>query len=230
MKALSEALISRKNISNAIAHTTLYCIANYDDDLDLVGDDIVTVRSKDWVTIHILSEESVHRRSKEINDMICDIWRVKDPKLSIEDVRKKISSNTWRKDLDRRLCEHVHFYTVKEALIGKKNSKNASIGTGKDLYLVDPYNEYYDYLHDMYLEYEFSQSAVFIIDKDVIREMIKTVGRSGRMSRHISVYPLSGFSKKMLSEFENDLQDTDNINDGILDAYGLVKIDIYDLL
>lgn len=230
MKALSEALISRKNISNATAHTTLYCIANYDDDLDLVGDDIVTVRSKDWVTIHILSEESVDRRSKEIDDMICDIWRVKDPKLSIEDVRKKISSNTWRKDLDRKLCERVYLRTVKEALIGRKNSKNAEAGIGKDLYFVDPYNEYYDYLHDKYLEYEFGQIGVFIIDKDVIRETIKAVERTSDKSRHISVYPLSGFSKKMLSEFEDDLLETDNINDGILDVYGLVKIDIDDLL
>ena len=34
----------------------------------------------------------------------------------------------------------------------------------------------------------------------------------------------------MLSDLENDLQDTDDINDGILDAYGLVKININDLL
>lgn len=230
MKALSEALISRKNISNAIAHTDLYCIANYDDDLDLVGDDVMTVRSKDWVTIHILSEEAVDRHYKDIDEMICDIWKVKDSKLSIEDVRKKIVSNTWRKDLDRKLCEKVYLYNIKESLIGRHNSKNAIVSAGKDLYLVDPYNEYYEYLHDKYLEYEFSQTAVFIINKDIIREMIRTVGKSSGMSRHISVYPLSGFSKKMLSEFEDDLLETDNINDGILDIYGLVKIDIDDLL
>ena len=231
MIQLKEALIGKNTVKNAEALSSLYCVANYDDDLDLVGDDVVTVRSRDWVTIHILSKEAMNRHLKEIDDMLCDTWNVKDPKLSIEDVRNKIISNTWRKDLDRKLCERVYLRTVKEALIGRKNSKNAAAGTGKDLYLVDPYNEYYDYLHDKYLEYEFSQTGVFIIDKDIIREMIRTVGKSGGMSRHISVYPLSGFSKKMLSEFEDYLQDIDNIhNDGILDVYGLVKIDIDDLL
>lgn len=94
MKTLSEALINRKNISNAISHTELYCIANYDDDLDLKEDDVVTVRSKDWVTIYILDKKAIDRYSKDIDEMICDIWKVKDPRLSIEDIRKKISNNT----------------------------------------------------------------------------------------------------------------------------------------
>lgn len=231
MRQLKESLIGKNTIKNAESLSSLYCIANYDDELDLIGDDVMTVRSKDWVIIHILSEEAVDRHYKDIDEMICDIWKVKDIRLTIEDVRKKIVSNTWRKDLDRKLCEKVYLYNIKESLIGRHNSKNAITGNGKDLYLVDPYNEYYDHLHDKYLEYEFSPAGVFIIDKNTIRETIKAVGRNSDKLRHISVYPLSGFSKKMLSEFENELQDIDSINDGILlDVYGLVKVDINDLL
>lgn len=139
-----KALISKKTLHRAHVpkdnSNGIYCIANYDDDLDLIGNDVVTVRSRDRVIIHILNKEAVDRHAKEIDEMICDIWNVKDPKLSIEDVRNKIISNTWRKDLDKKLCEPVYFYTVKEALISKKTMHRAHAGNTYN-YVIFPFGK-----------------------------------------------------------------------------------------
>ena len=98
-----------------------------------------------------------------------------------------------------------------------------------EFYLIDPYNDYYDYLHEEYLDCEIVSAGVFIVDNDIIKETLKKV-QSTRIDSMIKIYALTGFTKKMLANLENDI-DTRGFHDsGVIEEYGLVKINIKDLL
>ena len=97
-----------------------------------------------------------------------------------------------------------------------------------EFYLVNPYKDYYKYLHDEYLECEIASAGVFIVNYDILKETLEKV-KSTRIGSMIKIYPLTGFSKKMLTDLETDI-DKRGLNDsGIIEEYGLVKINIKDL-
>ena len=229
MKTLKEALISKSNRDWAsVKNDEIYCIANYDDDLDLVGDDVVTVRSRDWVTIHILSKEAMNRHLKEIDDMLCDTWNVKDPKLSIEDVRNKIISNIWMEDLDRKLCERVYLRTVKEALISKDKRKWASKGDD-DLYLVDPYNEYFGTVEKLYRNKKIESKGprLFILTSKDIKKVLKNTNHATinmNIKDLLMVYPLTGFKDHDLELLKDDIKDAEYL-ENVIASYGLTAVD-----
>lgn len=230
MKTLKEALISKdKRNWASVKDDEIYCVANYDDDLDLVGDDVMTVRSKDWVTIHILSKEAMNRHLKEIDDMLCDTWTVKDPKLSIEDVRNKIISNIWMEDLDRKLCERVYLRTVKEALITKDKRKWASKGDD-NLYLVDAYNEYFSKIEILFKDKEIpSESGIrlYILTSKDIKKVLKNTNHATinmNIKDLLMVYPLTGFNEHDIELLKDDIKDEEYL-ENVIASYGLTAVD-----
>jgi len=118
-----------------------------------------------------------------------------------------------------------------KALISKSTLHRAHAHKA-ELYLVNPFNEYYDFLHDNYEDKEISKHGIFIVDKDAIIEMAKNKNNKW-ISRYINIYPLTGFNEKMLSDLKKDLEDIDytqNAIDLIEIEYGITEIDIDDLL
>ena len=98
-----------------------------------------------------------------------------------------------------------------------------------ELYLVDPYKDYYHYLHDEYLDCEIVSAGVFIVDNDIIKKTFKNV-HCARISSMIKIYALTGFSKKMLTDLKNDIDERGLYDSGVIEEYGLVKININNFL
>ena len=115
---------------------------------------------------------------------------------------------------------------LKEALIGRKNSKNADIGSGNALYLVDPYHTYYDYLHEHYSTLEITPSRVFIVDKSIIVKALNDVGKLARINALFATYSLEGFSRQMLNELKIDIHKKGFQIGECKRKYGLAKIDV----
>lgn len=101
MKTL-KALIGKHNIKGAGRQSKLYCIANYDDDLIIPRGKVVRAYSNDNVEIYVMYEEELKNYLKDLEDMVCFIYRVKDPDATINDITNVIRRNNWNGDIDSR--------------------------------------------------------------------------------------------------------------------------------
>lgn len=113
-----------------------------------------------------------------------------------------------------------------KALISKSTLNRAHVHKDEaDLYLVDPYNEYYAYLHEHYRTLEISNN-LFIVDKDIIIKTLKAIGKYARINALFGTYPLEGFSREMLNELKTDIHKKGFQTGEVERKYGLVKIDV----
>ena len=83
-----------------------------------------------------------------------------------------------------------------KALISKSTLNRTHVHKDEaDLYLVDPYHTYYDYLHEHYPSLEITPACLFIVDKSIIIKVLKDVGKYARTNALFGTYSLEGFSR-----------------------------------
>ena len=114
-----------------------------------------------------------------------------------------------------------------KALISKSTLNRAHVHKAEaDLYLVDPYNAYYNYLHEHYPSLEITPLHLFIVDKSIIIKVLKDVGEYARINSLLGTYSLEGFSREMLNELKADIHKKGFQTGEVKRKYGLVKIDV----
>lgn len=114
-----------------------------------------------------------------------------------------------------------------KALINKKTLHRAHVHKDEaDLYLVDPYYTYYDYLHEHYPTLEITPGNIFIVDKSIIVKTLKDVGEYARINALFGTYSLEGFSREMINELKADIHKKGFQTGEVKRKYGLVKIDV----
>ena len=114
-----------------------------------------------------------------------------------------------------------------KALISKSTLNRAHVHKDEaDLYLVDPYYTYYDYLHEHYPTLEITSSRVFIVDKGIIVKALNDVGKLLEINDLFATYSLEGFSREMLNELKADIHKKGFQTGEVKRKYGLVKIDV----
>lgn len=204
MKSLKESFIKAKdldNIKNSSSDSFLYCICNYDDSLDLPKKEVNYVRSKDWVDIYILNKDEVKKYSKDLSEMLCDIWKVKDTTYTIDSLYKLIRSNIWRNNIDRKICEKVEINNITESFIKAKDLDK--INNHREYYLVNPYNEYYDLIDKKYWQNRFETECIGIIFILSYGELIDII----KNDNHSKEYFIENcFIYKFPIEFNDDIK------------------------
>ena len=229
MKPLKEALISKSNRDWAsVKDDEIYCIAVYDDDLSLDhAKELTKVKTKDWVEVYVGLKSDFLKYNKDLEDMAVDIGKVKDKKLSIEDVVKYLENHDWLYEADKKLCKKMRI--IEEALISKNNRDWASKGND-DLYLVDPYNEYFGTVEKLCRNKEIESKGprLFILTSKDIKNVLKNTKRYSIAGYDIKdlfvVYPLTGFKDHDLELLKDDLRDDEQF-ENIIASYGLAAVD-----
>lgn len=110
-------------------------------------------------------------------------------------------------------------------LLNKKNIGNID-PIIKDLYLVDPFNDYFKVIDKLYKSKEILPNGrrVYLLNKDEIENVIKVAKKDfDAPLRDLAVYSLTGFDENMLKELKTDVFRISHFEDLIL-KYGLFRI------
>ena len=111
---------------------------------------------------------------------------------------------------------------INESIIGRRNSKSGE----KELFLVDAYNECFEYIVKKFKDKEVkpSQERVHILTKEDIKDVILNCNykNAGDRQKHLRIYPLTGFDKKMLENLKRILYTSGW--DRAVQEYGLTRV------
>lgn len=115
-----------------------------------------------------------------------------------------------------------------EALIGKKNSKNAASGAVKDLYLVDAFEDFFETAETRFKKRQIGPkfSGVYILTKrevDWIAENTE-IPLSKDPNEDFKVYDLSVLSERELEGLKHDLKNGNGSFSYLISTYRLEQI------
>lgn len=150
---------------------------------------------------------------------VTDLWDYLNL-LNSDDLSRSSARRLFRKLTEK---DEQKFKSITEALIDKKNIKNI-VSSENDLYLVDPFNDYFDYFIKNFPDKEVS--GFFIVTKDDITTTIKSVGKQARIKDHLKIYPLIHLKESEIKNLRKDLLDEDMDFRYIKYDYVLNQIDI----
>jgi len=113
---------------------------------------------------------------------------------------------------------------ISESIIGRRNSKPGE----KELFLVDAYNECFEYIDKKFKDKEVNPSwfeRVHILTKEDIKDTIQNCKykNAGDRERQLKIYPLTGFDKNMLEDLKRTL--CTNGWDRAVQEFGLTRVD-----
>jgi len=115
-----------------------------------------------------------------------------------------------------------------EALIGKKNSKNATSGAVKDLYLVDTFEDFFEVAQTRFKDRQVGPkfSGVYLLTRNEIDWIADRteIPLSKDPNEDLKVYDLSVLSERELEGLKHDLKNGNNSFSYIISTYRLEQI------
>lgn len=117
---------------------------------------------------------------------------------------------------------------LKEALIGRKNSKNAMSGAVKDLYLVDTFEDFFETAEMRYKKKQVGPkfSGVYILTRNEVDWIAENteIPLSKDPNEDLKVYDLSFLSERELEGLRHDLKNGTSNFSYIISTYRLEPI------